>query len=99
MRNDYTDNRKQANESIPEVVKPLEEFGLFIEGIIKTTRKLNKKQKGGFLGMLLGLLVANLLANMFPGKAKIPGRAVIRAGKGTIRAGLDIKIKIQKYYQ
>ena len=49
--------------------------------------------------MLLGLLVANSLANMFPGKAKIPGRAVIRAGKGTIRAGLDIKIKIQKYYQ
>ena len=45
MRNDYTDNRKQANESIPEVVKPLEEFGLFIESIIKKKKEVKQKTK------------------------------------------------------
>ena len=99
MRSDYTDNRKQTNESILQIGKSPQQSGFLIEGNIKTiqkesknrkTEKTNKKQKGGFFGMLLGLLVANVVANMFPGKAKILGRAVIRAGKGTIRAGLDI---------
>ena len=58
-----------------------------------------KKQKGGFLGMLLGTLGASLLGNLFTGKgviatsqgreANMPGQATIRAGKGTIRAGQD----------
>ena len=36
--------------------------------------------------MLLATLGASLLGNMLAGKARIPGRGVIRAGGETIRA-------------
>ena len=42
-----------------------------------------KEQKEGFLGMLLGTVGASLLGNLLTGKA------TIRAGEGTIRAGHD----------
>ena len=46
--------------------------------------------------MLLGSLATNLVANLVPSKAKIPGRAVILAAKGTITL---TNFKIQKYDQ
>ena len=52
----------------------LEESGLLIKGISKTTKNEAKEQKGGFLGMLLRILGASLLGNLL-------------TGKGTIRAG------------
>ena len=61
-----------------------------IKGVSKTTKDEAKEQKVRFLGMLLGTLDANLLGNLLTGKggkAKMPGRGVIRAGEGTIRAG------------
>ena len=52
----------------------LEESGLLIKGISKTTKNEAKEQKGGFLGILLRILGASLLGNLL-------------TGKGTIRAG------------
>ena len=49
-----------------------------------------KKQKEGFLGMLLDTLGASLLRNLLTGRGKI------RAGEGSIRAGL-ILLQIVKY--
>ena len=37
--------------------------------------------------MLIGVLGDNLIENMLADKDKIPGKGVIRAGEGTIRAG------------
>ena len=44
-----------------------------------------KKQKGGFPGMLLGTLGASLLGNLLAVKA------TIKAGEETIRAGENFK--------
>ena len=37
--------------------------------------------------MLLGTLPASVIGNMLAGKFEIPGKGIIRAGIGTIRAG------------
>ena len=50
---------------------------------VKQLQIKQKKQKGGFLGILLGTLAPSLLGNMFAGKG------VIQAGKRTIRAEQD----------
>ena len=68
-----------------EVIKSLEENGIFLDGITETIKDEVKEQKGGFLSMLLGTLGASLLGNMLAGKG------VIRAGEGTIRAGYGSK--------
>ena len=66
-------------------VKLLENTGLLLDEIIETVKNEVKERKGGFLSMLLGTLGANLLGNM------LADRGVLRAGKGTIRAGYGYK--------
>ena len=55
-------------KDIMEVVKSLEESGLFLKGVSETIENEAKEQKDEFLGMLLGTLGASLLANMLAGK-------------------------------
>ena len=70
---------------ILEVVKSVEESGLLIEDVSETIQEEAKEHtRSFFFRMLLGLLATNLVANLVPSKAKIPGRAAILAGKGTI---------------
>ena len=59
-------------------------------------KQKKKKKKGEQLAILLGTLGASLLENLLTGKdakqsnsCNIPGRGVMRAGKGTIKAGQD----------
>ena len=66
-------------------VKLLENTGLLLDEIIETVKNEVKERKGGFLSMLLGTLGANLLGNM------LADRGLLRAGKGTIRAGYGYK--------
>ena len=68
---------------IIEIVKSLEDFGLFWD--TETVQNEIKKQKGGFRSMSLGTLGASLLGNILTGKgviAKSQGRGTYRAGKG-----------------
>ena len=82
-----------SNEEINDIMKivmSLEECGLFIKGVSVTIKNEAKEQNGRFLGMLVGTLGGSLFRNLFTGKevkrSKIPGRGVMRASEGTIRA-------------
>ena len=66
-----------------KIVKHLEDSGLLIKGVSETVGNEVKEQKGVFLGMLAVTLASSLLGNMLSDKG------VIRAGKGTIRAGQE----------
>ena len=70
---------------IMKIIKSLEEFGFMIKGISKTIENEAKEQRGGFLRMLLHTLRASLLGNLLTSKG------VMRANKGTIRAGQDFQ--------
>ena len=59
--------------------RSLEESGLLIKGVSKTTKKEAKEQKGEFLSKLLGTLGASLLGNLLTLKR------TIKAGEDTIR--------------
>ena len=75
---------------IMKIVKSLEEFGLLIKGVSKTTQNEEKEQKGGFLGIWLGILAASLLGSALTGKGVLSAaEGVVRAGEGTFRAGQD----------
>ena len=70
-----------------KIIKFLKKSGALIKVVSETIKNETKEQKGGLLDMLFSKLGASLLGNLLAGKgvkAKIPGRAVIRAGKGTI---------------
>ena len=73
-------------EDIIKIVKPLEEFGLLLKGVIETIENEVKEQKGVFLSMLLRTFGANLLGNILVGKG------VIRAGNkaATKKKGIEI---------
>ena len=82
-----------------KMIKSLEESGLLITGVSKTMKNGAKKQRGRFVSMLLGAASAGLIGNQLAGKgvkwSKIPGckaniheQGVMRASKGTIRAGI-----------
>ena len=71
-------------EDIMKIFKSLEESGLLIKYVSEAIKNEEKKQNGGFLGMLLGTLAASILGNMLAGKPKIPTRGIIRASKGVI---------------
>ena len=60
--------------------------------LLKQLTMKQKKQKGGFLGMLLGTLGASLLGNMLARKGIVRagfGKVIVRAGsgKGIVWAG------------
>ena len=57
------------------------EWGLLVKGISETIKNEAKEQKDGLLSMLLGALADIVLENA------LLGNGVIRADKGTIRAG------------
>ena len=71
-------------EDIMKIVKSLEESGLLIKGISETIKNEAKEQKEGFRSMLFGTLAASML------ESALTGRGVIRASKGTIRAGENV---------
>ena len=68
-----------------KIIKSLEKSGLVMKSISERIKNEARKEKDGFLGMLLGTLSASLLLCPLTVKAKILGRGVMRAGKGTIR--------------
>ena len=75
-------------EDLIKIVKPLEDSGLLLNGVIESVQNEIKEQKGGFLSMLLGTLGAILLGNLLTGKGvnkKVKG--IHRAGEGIVRAG------------
>ena len=51
-------------EDTIEIVKSLEDSGLFLKGVTETVQNEIKKQKGRFFSMLLGKLGASLLGNI-----------------------------------
>ena len=79
-------------DDIMKIVKSRKESGLLTKDVSETIKNEAKEQKCGFLGMLLDTLGASLLGNLLTGKGvkvKVPGRGIIRASKGTDRAGQD----------
>ena len=65
-------------DDIMKIIKSLEESGLLIKHVSKTTKNKAKEQKGGLPGMLFGTLWASLLGNISTGKG------TFRAGKGQL---------------
>ena len=61
--------------------RSLEESGLLIKCVSKTTKNEAKEQKGEFLSKLLDTLEASLLGNLLTGKR------TIKAGEDKIRPG------------
>ena len=71
-------------EDIIKLVKSLEDSGLLLKGVSKTTQNEAIEKKGGFLSMLIVALGANLLGSMLVGKETIRARErIIRAGYGS----------------
>ena len=67
---------------IMKIIEALENAGILLKPVSKTTENETKEQRAGFLGMLLGTLGASLLGNLLHG-----GKGIIRAGDGIVRAG------------
>ena len=67
---------------IMKIIINLENSGILLKGVSKTTENETKEQRGGFLSMLLGTLGASLLGNLLTG-----GKGIMRAGDGIVRAG------------
>ena len=65
-----------------KIIENLENSGILLKGVSKTTENENKEQRGGFLSMLLDTLGASLLGNLLTG-----GKGIMRAGDGIVRAG------------
>ena len=73
-------------QDLLKVVKSLEDSALLLDGVTEIVKNEVKEQKGGFLSMLLGTLGASLLGGLLT--KKLSGKTVVRAGEGTVRAGL-----------
>ena len=67
---------------IVKIIEALENSGILLKGVSKTTENETKEQRGGFLSMLLGTLGASLLGNLLTG-----GKGILRAGDGIVCAG------------
>ena len=67
---------------IIEIVKPLEDSAVLIDGVTEKIKHEIKKQGGGFLGALLAPLAASILQPVISSVVKgISGRGVRRAGR------------------
>ena len=64
-------------KEVIEIVKPLEDSGLLLKRVSKTTQN-EMHQKGGILSMLLGTLGASLSGNI------LAGNGINTAGEGAI---------------
>ena len=73
-------------KDIMKIIKALENLGILLKGVSKTTKNETKEQRGGFVSMLLGTLGASLLGNLLTG-----GKGIMRAGDGVVRAGSGSK--------
>ena len=67
---------------IMKIIEALENSGILLKGVSKTTENETKKQRGGFLSTLLGNLGASLLGNLLTGR-----KGIVCAGQGVVRAG------------
>ena len=67
---------------ITKIIEALENSGILLKGVTKTSENETKEQSGGFLSMLPGTLGASLLGNLLTG-----GKVIVRAGDGIVRAG------------
>ena len=67
--------------NIMKIIEALENSGILLKGVKKAIENETKKQREGFLSMLLGTLGASFLGNLLPGKG------MMRAGRGITRAG------------
>ena len=76
---------QEVMNDIIKITEALENSGILLKGVTKTTENETKEQRGGFLSMLLGTLGASLLGNLLTGKG------MMRAGEGTVRAGEGAK--------
>ena len=61
--------------------------------LLKQLTMKQKKQKGGFLGMLLGTLGASLLGSMLTGKEMLRAGYGNIEGEGMLRTGYESSIK------
>ena len=73
---------------IMKIIEALDNSGILLKGVSKTTKNETKEQRGGFLSMLLGTLGASLLGNLLTG-----GKGIVRAGNGIVRTGSGSKKK------
>ena len=79
-----------SNEEMNDImmiVQALEDSHILLKGLTTTIKNETKEQKGGFFSMLSSTLGVSLLGNL------LTGRAFVRAGEGTIRAGYGSSIK------
>ena len=92
---------------IIKIIKALENSGILLKGVTKTTKNETKEQRGGFLSMLLGTLGASLLGNLLTGKGMMrAGKVIVRAGEGAKKKPLNsllpfhplTNIEINEYY-
>ena len=63
---------KEMN-NITKIVKALEDSGILLKSVTKTTENETKEQKGRFLRTVLGSLGTSLLGNMLASKSIVRG--------------------------
>ena len=71
---------------IMKIIEALQNSGILLKGVSKTTVNETKDQRGVFLSMLLSTLGASLLGNLLTG-----GKGIMRVGDGIVRAGSTSK--------
>ena len=79
---------QEDKNDIMKIIEALENSGILLKGVSKTTENETKEQRGGFLSTLLGNLGASLLANLLTGR-----KGIVCAGQGVVRAGEGVKKK------
>ena len=79
----------EETNDITKIVQALEDSGILLKGVTKTTKNETKEQKGRFL---LGTLEASLLGDLLT--KNLSGKGTARAGEVAIIAGEGIKKKL-----
>ena len=70
-------------DDIMKIVKPLEDSGVFIDGVTEAVKHKIKKQECGFPGTLFAPLAASVVQSViFPMVKGITGRGVMTTGRG-----------------
>ena len=89
--------RNEELNDIMKIFQALEDQGILLNGVSKTTKNDIKNQSDGALGMILGTLGASLLGNLLSGKGLYrSGHEITRAGQGFYREGHGNKQQIKK---